>query len=369
MSIKKYALGLFSMKGDYKIKRLLKIYNRIKSGPITIDSLKEWIAQHDISVSDRTLYRYLTEIESFLLPEGEKMVVVKGEKNKKTWKIEFSKSQKGLTEFDLNTYFLLKNYAPLSLISSRRKSLQKLQTAFYQLQSKSSFERYSAVSDSLLIATHFHEQPFTDGFNTILQECIWAVQNQRKLKILEIKDDYTSRSPLIKTPLIMYPLQLIYHRGCIFLAGLTEALYPLVMGISQLYKYELTNELFDGSNYLPKLEQELTMRFGISENVNAEVYDIEIEFSAFTGSFVSKHHWHHSQQITILDNGNYLMSLRSGINRELVGWIFQWMSNARVIKPQLLKDLVTQKLKDIEDIYLKDNPLESNNSYLPMSQP
>ena len=105
-------------------------------------------------------------------------------------------------------------------------------------------------------------------------------------------------------------------------------------------------------------------RFGITDNMNNEIYDIEIEFSELTGEFVKHHFWHHSQNFSKLSTGNYVMTLRCGINRELVGWIFQWMSNARVIKPESLQELVKEKHREILDNYESDMPLSSNNSFM-----
>ena len=59
------------------------------------------------------------------------------------------------------------------------------------------------------------------------------------------------------------------------------------------------------------------------------------------------------------------MYLNCGINRELIGWIFQWMSNVKVIKPEILKELVVEKHREIVRIYEYDIELVSNNSFRP----
>ena len=122
--------------------------------------------------------------------------------------------------------------------------------------------------------------------------------------------------------------------------------------------------MFDNRDLLAALRREMDNRFGITANMDHEIYDIEIEFSEFTGKFITHNFWHHSQSITQQENGNYQMKLRCGINRELVGWIFQWMSNARVIKPQILQSLVKEKHLEILDNYESDMPLSSNNSFM-----
>ena len=81
---------------------------------------------------------------------------------------------------------------------------------------------------------------------------------------------------------------------------------------------------------------------------------------------MTKLFWHESQQFEKLDDGNFLMTMNCGINLELIGWIFQWMSNAKVIKPDLLKELVAEKFREMVQIYDEDIELVSNNSYRPL---
>ncbi|MET4080671.1 putative DNA-binding transcriptional regulator YafY [Pedobacter sp. UYP30] len=38
------------------------------------------------------------------------------------------------------------------------------------------------------------------------------------------------------------------------------------------------------------------------------------------------------------------MKMECGINLELVGWLFQWMGNVKIVEPTILKDLYQQQL-------------------------
>ena len=114
-----------------KSKRLMMIYTRLKSGPITIEMLSAWAQKNDVQISTRTFYRDLCDLENSFIPRNEKLVVTMGEKNRKTWKIEYVNQEEPLTEFDLNSYILFQNFLPLSVISSRKNSLEKLRSLFY----------------------------------------------------------------------------------------------------------------------------------------------------------------------------------------------------------------------------------------------
>ena len=82
-------------------------------------------------------------------------------------------------------------------------------------------------------------------------------------------------------------------------------------------------------------------------------------------SFVQNQFWHQTQIFEKLDNGNILMKITCGINRELVGWIFQWMSNAKVLKPNILANMVADKLVETAQLYKENSPIISNNSFRP----
>lgn len=96
--------------------RLLKIYSRLRRGPVTIEILTKWASKNGIEVSPRSLYRDLKEIEQLQLIDGETIVVTEGEKNRKIWKIEFSENQRHISEYDINSYALFKNFATLPVI-------------------------------------------------------------------------------------------------------------------------------------------------------------------------------------------------------------------------------------------------------------
>ena len=66
-----------------KSENLLRVYSRLKRGPVNIDIMKKWIKANELSISERTLYRYLDDLEHMMMPD-EKLIITEGEKNKKT---------------------------------------------------------------------------------------------------------------------------------------------------------------------------------------------------------------------------------------------------------------------------------------------
>lgn len=347
-----------------KSERLLKIYGLLKRGPISVEILKHWAEKNNIKISERTFYRDLIDLENALMLPDEKLIVSVGEKNKKVWKIEYQSKAESLDDFDINSYLLFKNFLPFPVVSARKSSLNKILNLFYGTYSKSKFENFVELADRQIAGTHFYEASDIQNYNKILEDSLWSIQNKREMLLKKINYDYTSIASHVKFPMVFLPLQLLYHRGVVHVCGFIKNEKELViLALEQFKSYKLTNKMFDNRILLDEMDKELMKRFGIPENINNEIYNIEIEFSQLTGIFVKNQFWHSTQEIIALENGNYLMKLRCGINRELVGWIFQWMSNVKVQKPQILKDIVVDKYLEVIDSYKNDTSLISNNSF------
>ncbi|MEJ7675008.1 MAG: hypothetical protein WKF59_20485 [Chitinophagaceae bacterium] len=45
------------------IERLIRLYNRLRRGPVTIDIISKWAKNADINVSTRQLYRDLNSLQ------------------------------------------------------------------------------------------------------------------------------------------------------------------------------------------------------------------------------------------------------------------------------------------------------------------
>jgi len=163
-----------------------------------------------------------------------------------------------------------------------------------------------------------------------------------------IEGDSTSIPKGIVYPLNFKPLLLIFHKGNHFVggyAGNTDLF--LTIDISKIVNYELTDKTFAFKRLIQPAKKQLESRFGISNNVDNKTYQIELEFSTQIGDFVRHYYWHSTQKTIQLSNGNWLMIMECGINRELLSWIFQWMDNLRILKPKILIDLYKDKLQSM----------------------
>lgn len=79
---------------------------------------------------------------------------------------------------------------------------------------------------------------------------------------------------------------------------------------------------------------------------NSNIYTIQIKISNVLSEFIQNHTWHHSQQFE-KKKGKILLTLTCGINRELLGWLLQWMYNIKIIEPKIIRTYYERTIKEI----------------------
>jgi len=335
-----------------KATNVLRIYNRMRQSPVTLDVLHDWAQKSGIDVSRRTLYRYLEDLVSSVAFPGERLVVYENEFNKKVWKIEFEKSGFLLNQYDINSYYILRNFIPQSLSQPRQSSLEKLDTLLYGLASKSRFQLNVDANNLYFQRTNYIDAVYNDNDHALLENLVWAMQNHRKIKIEQFDWDRNVLPKGLTEGMLVLPLKMVFHFGLVYYACWSEDADRIVMlPLNKILRISSTNLTFNAAPYRPKLEEYLLSTFGMAPNYDDEVYDIEIEFAGHTGTFVEAMNWHASQKKEVLPNGNLLLKLRCGINRELLGFIMYFLHNARVRKPKRLKDLVINELEQTMEAY------------------
>lgn len=343
---------------------LFRLYSRLRQSPCTIDILIDWKKKNGFQFHERSLYRYMNDLTNNLNVKGETIEVFNDEKNKKTWKLVFDESSKELSLFDINTFFLTKNFVPKSIIEQRKESFDKIEELLYTRQSKDKFEFTAEANQLVFGTTNFYDVTYTKIQQLEIEELIWAIQNKRKLILSEILFDGRAGTMSLENGETVLPLSLKLHRGVLQLCCFIERLGIIhILSFDTLISFVITSESFNPKKYSKLLVTYFENHFGITQNVDDRVYVIELEFSNSTGLFVKQFFWHSSQKWTTLKSGNILLNMKCGISRELVGWIFQWMSNVQVQKPKLLKDMVMSKYKECLRMYDQEGDLRYNNSF------
>ena len=226
--------------------------------------------------------------------------------------------------------------------------------------------KYAALPLEQNFNSHFFERKYTAAFNQLSEDIIWSIANNKIIEIINIYGDATNVSSDITYPFKLKPLLLVYHNGAYYMAGFIVKKNVLItIDLSKIVAYDITNQTFAYKESLPLAKAELQKRFGLTANIDNEIYEIELEFASITGEFISHYNWHITQTFTTLKNGNYRMKMHCGINRELFGWIFRWMGNVKIVGPKKLKDLYLQQLEIINKNYSSEQRLNYSNIFKP----
>ena len=128
------------------LERLIRIYNRLRRGPVTIEIISKWAKSAGINISTRQLYRDLNSLQHLHFAEGENVVEFVDEKNRKTWKLEYDGDSEPLTQYDINSFFLFRNFIPASIQQHRKDSIEKFEKILYKNLSKNKYQKQAEAN-------------------------------------------------------------------------------------------------------------------------------------------------------------------------------------------------------------------------------
>ncbi len=191
-----------------------------------------------------------------------------------------------------------------------------------------------------------------------------AIQTGHVIQIGKLKNDETGDNYSFSTKHIkIIPVRIIKHRNSFFIGGFNKKENSIVFySIRQLDKLKTLAEKCSPDLYQAQLGQELHSRFGITKNINAEIYTIKIEIANVLSDFLENHFWHPTQHFS-KKRGKTILTLQCGINRELIGWLFQWMYNIKIIEPLHLRDYYEKALFEISAVNQGRRPLVYRNIF------
>lgn len=323
--------------------RIDAIIELLKQGPQTIESIINHFAE---KVSPRQIRSDIELIRASGYGDAPDFEQT-GRANRKTWQIRAS-------DYERNTLWLAQGILPQVFNVKRNQVLEKLTNW--------------PVSESgaVIESTHFYETVAKEHLDNNLEIIIRSIDTNRKIQLVAMNGDATSVVPLVEFPILVLPIKVLYHRGCFYLAAVTNTTHQvLTFQIDQLILEKLP-ESFQRTNWTNVVETDLKNRFGVTQNIDNQIYKIELQFSDVTGGFIQQQFWH-DEYAAKFDGNDWLITFHCGINRELVGWIFQWMSNVKIIGPPELKDLYNEQLTRMLSIASQPStePIAYSNLFAP----
>ena len=229
------------------------------------------------------------------------------------------------------------------------KSNKENKSIYYSIIRNKNNIHYSENENTIILDTNFYHQIDTDEIQKNLSNVERAIINKKNIIIHSIKNDETGdNAEFMSEDFSFFPIHIINHRNTYYVGGWNPKKKVVqIFGTNQLEHLEIGNKYFSYQKYKSIFDEEFLKRFGVTKNINKEVYDIKIEMSAVLAGFISSHQWHDSQKF-IKKNRNYILHLQCGINRELLGWLYQWMYNIRIIEPSILNIYYQRGLNEMQ---------------------
>lgn len=349
-----------------QIERLHCIYQLLEIEPRTIQGICKELELKGYRTAQRQIYNDLTQLEKNYLRNNQALQITTGQHNQKTYRLVYSDISIAVTGFDVNSYQLSRLSMTTYITEGRGESINKFRDIVAKKIMHLSKTKYAALPLEQNFNSHFFERKYSADFNQMSEDIIWSIANNKIIEVENVYGDATNVTSDITYPFKLKPLLLVYHNGAYYTAGfIAKNNLFITIDLSKIVAYNITNQTFAHKKLLPIAKAELQKRFGLTANIDNEVYDIELEFSSITGEFLSHYNWHITQSFTRLKNGNYRMKMHCGINRELFGWIFRWMGNVKIIGPSKLKDLYLQQLDIINKNYSSGASLNYSNIFKP----
>ena len=356
----------FKLQSMNQLERLRFIYELLEIEPRTVQDIYKELVKAGYITANRQIYNDLLQLEKNYLRKNQALQITSGQHNQKTYRLVYTDITIPVTGFDVNSYQLSRLSMTTYITEGRGESINKFRDIVAEKIMHLSKTKYAALPLEQNFNSHFFERKYTAAFNQMSEDIIWSIANNKIIEIINIFGDATNESSDITYPFKLKPLLLVYHNGAYYTAGfITNKNIFITIDLSKIVSYNITNQTFAYKKALPLAKAELLKRFGLTANIDNEIYEIELEFASITGEFISHYNWHITQTFTTLKNGNYRMKMHCGINRELFGWIFRWMGNVKIVGPKKLKDLYLQQLEIINKNYSSEQRLNYSNIFKP----
>jgi predicted DNA-binding transcriptional regulator YafY len=190
------------------------------------------------------------------------------------------------------------------------------------------------------------------GHHSIILQLIQAMEEQRVCKI-------TYRGIMAKKSKTFYikPLKIFSHKDSIYVHT-RMAKYPgkpykepdfdPLLAIHRIKGVDITDRFFE----FPKdynFEKAFNKNFGV---IKDDAFDVEVEFSGYSASYVSERIWSPDQKITNKRNGTVALKFSASSEPELISWVLSFGDEARVIKPNWLIDDIGNTINGIRSNYI-----------------
>lgn len=180
---------------------------------------------------------------------------------------------------------------------------------------------------------------------SVFRDVLNALFNQ---KAIEIK--YYSPHKHEETTRIVFPLHLLCYIGCWHLIAYCITRKGLRdFALSRIKDLKYVNTRVNLPSNLPSIKDYIRENFGIM--TGKQSIEVCIKFNPNVSQWVSEMIWHAAQDTCVNSNGSMTLKFPVADFREIVHEILKYGSNAEVISPIKLRELIKEEILKMQKIY------------------
>jgi predicted DNA-binding transcriptional regulator YafY len=330
---------------------LIKIYFLLKVKPYSVEELHKKLSSLDIQISKRSTYRYLEKLEVSLHYENEVLEIETEESNKKVYLISQPKKEINFTvgewiNFLNNNYIFQSNFNFTE--TDKKVNTKIIEIIQSKAPLKSQILSLLHSNSSFYESTKFGEIILNNHLKKLLYKFIYYFSNNCFVTVKKYSKSVISQSniPIINSPLL--PLRIWYHRGNYsfsFYSIEESKVYTLEIDMIESLSYHK-----DHADLLPikeNLRKSIDDNFGYHSPIIDGLNEVILQFPPNPGEHIMNRFWHKNQRFERLKDGTIQMHFATEINIELIGWIGMWLDNVKIVSPELLKKMFSDKLNNM----------------------
>ncbi len=196
-------------------------------------------------------------------------------------------------------------------------------------------------------ATGFGRRRY-DSADEHIDVILRALLNQYKLSL-----DYRSQKG--QRRYLLRPYTLVLHRETLYLNGFVEEYQEVrTFRVDNIQEAVLIKEAFDyPADYRPEALYEKS--FGVFRGDDAASIQVVVEFPEYLYDYVANRTWIANQEISPVQDGRFQMRVLVSNLFEIFHWIMGIGSDARVLAPEELKDMIRTEAEKILKNYAEES--------------
>lgn len=214
--------------------------------------------------------------------------------------------------------------------------LERIQKTLPQSDRKTLEQLSSDLKDRIIF---MGTQPdFDENSSEKIKTILRAIHEHRKIDVTYATENDEKRSPRI-------PLMIIIYQNEIYI-GCESASHPgdtYVLKFRRIKEVTLTKETFvENPKILEKLRKRVTLGSAILGTQEPNAEEVIIRFDSRVKFFLDEKPFHRSMKTTQEPDGSLLIKMKVEVNELLFRWVLSYADSATVIKPDSLRQKLSQ---------------------------